>query len=974
MTRLSLAVALLLFPIIALSDSALSFAPPPSDYSVVFLSNLFGVVDGVLHGKGSQILGSMFAVFNAAVLALGGMIIMYTLIVSTLNTAQEGEMLGKKWSSIWIPVRSTIGLALLIPKASGYCLMQIFVMWVVIQGVGAADKVWDAALSYLNRGGVIIQGNGNPAIGLTIDDPTIALAKGANAMLASEVCMIGLQTQLQNQRQMYLSQKGGSTPSGPCAGTPNATMEKFCNTTVPSFIDTVNVVDFQKNNSSEANYKIELPNFPADSLFNPLNGICGTLRWNKMSETTNEGLDLVKQKITSISENELETARYSRAIAIQQMYIDLSMVAEIMVRNNPGTYPQQEKSGKEYSGVAVQQFGVPQTINGTVCIDKQTDKCILWGSASQFNGAPLFNGTEFRGAIMDYNGIMLPTLTLIKQASKVESSTKAREFIREASSQGWIMAGSYFFNLITLNVKASEYGNELDSNTGLDGSTYDYKKFTTEAFGAWTAIKCGGKYGILCTWFNSDPKPVISILQLIDNQQPLETTAIPAMNEPDFKNPNLIAIDDTRSSTVYGFTTNTTVLKLPNQPGSDRLKFADGMNVKYDPQITDLPTLSFNCGEFKIWGLSAGCMGRVFGEIFYNGVFVPVFNAMLVAFKDVILSTLQAFLLIPLLGMAEIFKGGLNIISTPGVNPIVALAQMGTYYINFASNYWVQLILMSITRSIIPIFGPFIFALMMMGMPLLMSWLGIMVAIGFNTAYYVPMLPYMIFTFGAVGWLMSVIESMVAAPIVALAVTHPEGHEAFGKGETAIMILLNVFLRPSMMIIGYIAAIGLSYVSVWIINAGFDNAIGFIQGSQYYGTNSDAHAISASVGGVQGGYKDWAGIYAYFFSILVYTTIYITVVTKAFTLIATLPDKVLRWVGGSPESYGTDTSQWGEEVKGKVDKGAEATSAGKAQVDKAQSGYVNKAVGKITGQKKPGGDVRAEPGQPPKNNSKPAPE
>ena len=118
MNRLLLAVSLILFPIIALADSSLSFAPPPSDYSVVFLSNLFGVVDGVLHGSGSQILGSLFGVFNAAVLALGGMIIMYTLIVSTLNTAQEGEMLGKKWSSIWIPVRSTMGLALLIPKAS----------------------------------------------------------------------------------------------------------------------------------------------------------------------------------------------------------------------------------------------------------------------------------------------------------------------------------------------------------------------------------------------------------------------------------------------------------------------------------------------------------------------------------------------------------------------------------------------------------------------------------------------------------------------------------------------------------------------------------------------------------------------------------------------------------------------------------------------------------------------------------------
>ncbi len=74
MNKLLVTLLLLVCPGLVLADSAssLSFAPPASDYSVVFLGNLFGVVDGVLSGTGSQIMGSMFAVFNAAVLALGG--------------------------------------------------------------------------------------------------------------------------------------------------------------------------------------------------------------------------------------------------------------------------------------------------------------------------------------------------------------------------------------------------------------------------------------------------------------------------------------------------------------------------------------------------------------------------------------------------------------------------------------------------------------------------------------------------------------------------------------------------------------------------------------------------------------------------------------------------------------------------------------------------------------------------------------
>ena len=249
----------------------------------------------------------------------------------------------------------------------------------------------------------------------------------------------------------------------------------------------------------------------------------------------------------------------------------------------------------------------------------------------------------------------------------------------------------------------------------------------------------------------------------------------------------------------------------------------------------------------------------------------------------------------------------------------------------------------------------------------MIAWVGVMVSIGFTTAYYIPILPYMIFTFGALGWLISVIEAMVAAPIVALGVTHPEGHEAFGKGEPAIMILVNVFLRPAMMIIGYIAAIALSYVGIWILNAGYDQAISFIQ--QANKNSATLHGGFWSSGGLNapsgtGGYSDWAGIYAFFFSILTYTTMYLTIIQKAFTLISYLPDKVLRWIGGSPESLGQETAQWGEDVKGKQERAAEKTQQeGVGPIQKQLGGYGMKGVGKVggaMGKLGGGGEVTAE--------------
>lgn len=934
------------FPVLALADAgALSFTPPVSDYSVVFLSDIFGIVDGILHGTGSQIMGAMFAVFNAAVLALGGIVIMYTLMVSTMNTAHQGEMLGKQWSSIWIPLRATMGLALLIPKASGYCLMQIFVMWVVVQGVGAADKVWDAALSYLNRGGTIIQAQMNPTTALLAAGGS-GVSTGAEVILAGQVCMLGLQTQLQNQLKEYQTQ--ASAKSGPCSGAPTEAMLAFCGSSVPNFINSVNIVDTQNNNPTASTFSVTMPNFTqaSEKAYFYLNGICGMLKWNAYPASS---IATVQANVPSLSASDLKTASMSRSIAIQQMYMDLSAVAQILVGNDPllgGASAQPVQPNANTGGLppfAAQQLGVPQIASGTTCTNNQTPSCILWGADPTFTSAPLLNGTEFPGAIEDYNAIMLPTLTLVQQANNAQSAQSSRAFIADASTQGWIMAGSYFFNLVNLNVQANTTGNNLtDTNTGLQGSTFNAATITTP----FSASGCEGIYQTLCEWFNKNPQSVSPIRTLLDGTDAKSSGLVAPL--PNISGSTLRSTSTgINSLNVYGYINNSTILQLPNQPGLQPLMFAGAMNLTIDPAPYTLQSADFSCGSINL-GLVSPCVGELFGNLFYNDIFRVMYNFFLQLFGQFINQAIMDFLEIPLQGMASIWAEGLKIIDTPGVNPVVALANMGTYYINFAGNLWIQLIEMSIVASLVPLFGIFIFALMMMAMPLLMAWLGIMLQIGFSTAYYVPILPYMIFTFGSIGWMMAVIEAMVAAPIVALGVTHPEGHDAFGKGEQAIMILMNVFLRPAMMIIGYITAIALTYVSVWIINAGFDNAIGFIQGSTQFATVTD-QVQTQNAGTITGGYNNWAGIFAYFFSILVYTTMYLTVVQKSFTLISVLPDKVLRWIGGQPESYGQDTAQWGGDVQKQVEGAGEKTAAGQAQMDKQLTAAVSKATSKKGG-------------------------
>jgi defect in organelle trafficking protein DotA len=978
MGRFQVSLLLFLYPLFAFADAgSVSFSPPPSDLSVIFLSNIFGIVDGVLRGTGSHIMGAMFGLFNAAVFTIGGIIIMYTLMVSTLNTAHEGELLGQKWSSIWIPVRTTLGLALLIPKGSGYCLMQIGVMWLVVQGIGAADKVWEAALSYLNRGGVIIQAQTNPGVAL-LEGTSSGIPGGAMNILLGQVCMLGMQKQLEAQRQGYLNAKQNEL--GPCYNPPE-NMKDFCNTAIPDFINSVNAVKIQNDQRTGSSFSVFMPNFDAKTPYSFLNGICGTITWEVLgafSKTVPETGANASVGGIILSAQEYETGKLSRAIAIQQMYLDLSSIAQIMVNNSPGISKTGENAGGDttnYSLVAKQAYGVPYTKSSVIC-NKASDVCTAWGPSGGTNGSGvLFNGTEFQGAIAVYNGIMMPTLNLIAQANDEKRDKDARNFINDAKSQGWLMAGSYFFDLVKIQGDATKNADKTDKNTGLDKSEFNLQKLLS-GFGDGSCIE---PYARLCTWFGRDKSKLSQVVALIDGSILMLQNGTPVITKSITK-PDLVPNRERalkgglESSTVYGFINNSVMMQMPGQPGLKPLPFANTINISVDPTMYYLQEKSFPCGTVRIV-LFEFCFGQLLGNIFYNLIFRYVYNLFLLLFQQIIQQVVMAFIMIPLIGLSEIFKEGISTISAhPGMNPVVALANMGIHYINFASHLWMTLLNLSIISSLIPLFGGFIFAVIALTMPMLLAWVGIMMGVGMVTSFYIPVLPYMIFTFGTLAWFMSVIEAIVAGPIIALGVIHPDAqHEVFGKSEAAVMILMNVFLRPAMMIIGYIGGIGLSYIGIWILNTGFTHAISVMQvgGDTCSGGawgmcdksnefNSFARKVDANWGNTteqgssgsksyaQGagltGYSGFAGIFAYFFAILTYTTLYLIIVQRSFSLIALLPDSILRWIGGTPEGGGGQTLQWGDEAKQGLEAAQDPTQNAQSQIDKQLGAYGQKAA------------------------------
>ncbi|WP_171986525.1 DotA/TraY family protein, partial [Burkholderia cenocepacia] len=106
------------------------FTPVANDISVQLLNAIF---PGLVGNGGADAVASAMGIFNGCILVVGGILATYTLLAGTIGTAHDGEMLGKKFSSIWIPIRYALGTALVLPVVGGgYNIMQQIVMWIVM--------------------------------------------------------------------------------------------------------------------------------------------------------------------------------------------------------------------------------------------------------------------------------------------------------------------------------------------------------------------------------------------------------------------------------------------------------------------------------------------------------------------------------------------------------------------------------------------------------------------------------------------------------------------------------------------------------------------------------------------------------------------------------------------------------------------------------------------------------------------------
>ena len=136
--------------------------------SAALLNQLFGPLFPTAGAdNGPTIFSTLIGFVNLAILSIAGMLFLYNVTAGLLQSAHEGEILGRRWSSLWAPLRVLFAVALLIPLPGlgGYNVVQAGTAWLVKGATAMASEIWGQGARRILAGGVPIAKSASRADG-----------------------------------------------------------------------------------------------------------------------------------------------------------------------------------------------------------------------------------------------------------------------------------------------------------------------------------------------------------------------------------------------------------------------------------------------------------------------------------------------------------------------------------------------------------------------------------------------------------------------------------------------------------------------------------------------------------------------------------------------------------------------------------------------------------------------------------------
>lgn len=275
------------------------------------------------------------------------------------------------------------------------------------------------------------------------------------------------------------------------------------------------------------------------------------------------------------------------------------------------------------------------------------------------------------------------------------------------------------------------------------------------------------------------------------------------------------------------------------------------------------------------------------------------------------------------------------------VDPLHNIASLGNKTAVFVENLFMVSITASISMLVasatLPSWPTGVFMIGFVAFGLLMGifmFLSLFYPVALVMSVYIPLIPFVIYFTGVVGWLATCVEAMAAAPIVAIGLMSPNGDDVLGQAEQGIKLLINLMIRPALMILGLVAAIILVRISLLIFSLGIQ--LVYNNGNGVLGTIGSA-----------------GGAIAIAYVVVMTITV---IVHKSFNLINLVPDKVLTWIGATGTSIAGEAQELMQKTEAGAKEGGELPSKGVGAISKGVDQATSKAKSGSGGLKPPPGE------------------
>lgn len=780
------------------------FDPGNNDKSVEYLSNIFGNhINKALPGEDSievnAFLAQIFQIFNTIVLSIAIIILAYVTTISTLNTAQEGQVMGKKWSSVWIPLRSAIGMLMLAPlPGSGYSSLQVIIMWIILNGVGAANYTWNFVLDNLSKGISITQKEQlNTESVNAIKSQSQDLAKS----LFNAIACVKILNKVADNSEFYQS----------------SYYDEHEPTTIPAIITDVNPT--MSNKLIFGVHRIIGPMVTDISQgLQERSNICGELNIQaslNQNELLNHNDDPIN--ITNEQKNELLQRIYDiKYKSIKLLIARIEGLVTSIIDNA------EKKPNKEII--------LPNELNIT---------SILYPAVKEYQ-QNISNITKQN--LLQYIHINSPK----------DNQAISELIINQGKKFGWITAGSYYYLLsqtpINNLLNTAKEQKIVQEPLFANGKILNEEKLKKAVF------KKPDSSAVTL----QDIKPYVNALD--QKHQYINNLFISPKQEE-------LIIDDQLTHAIKKTTKQQRYNNIVYQKLPDEFK-----------KIQD----TYNENHAVIDKVKKIIIEK-HPEL--RGYIDSFFNLYEIAIKEV--------------------KSCFN----ASHDPLVSQAILGNQLMQAAESFWVGITVGSLISKEftgIPNIEEKHKSFLVGLMPVTLIFAGIIWTIGATMSIYTPMVPYIIFIITALSWYLLAVESIVAAPIVAIGFISPSQDE-LGKVAPALGIIANMFLKPTLMVIGLLASAKLYNVMVKMVNLGFQFSLSTLQ--------------------TQSG----SSIFSWIVIIILYCGFVVTLVNKCYALIYQLPDKILRWIGVTGEQTDVSTVK---EIQQHVEQG---TKQGMAPIEGAVS-------------------------------------